>query len=111
MPANHDWLVVRAGAKFRLGSGIDELTEHEIFSALCWFINENGLSHEPLTLRASSGWEGFEIRSSHLTGLGQKVMKEGLNRWMSAIDRGTLPSRSKILQKAFEKCQNLSASN
>ena len=106
MSANHDWLLVRAGATFRLGSGIDETKEHELFSTLCEFINEHRLGHEPLTTRHPSCWEGFEIRFSHLTDFGKLVMKEGLNRWLSAVDRGTSPAKSKILLRALEKCQS-----
>ena len=53
--------------------------------------------------QAKEGWEGFEIRKSHLTDLGQVVMKNAFRRWLSAIDRGTKPSKSKILSVALEK--------
>ena len=111
MSVTHDYLVARAGTNFRLGSGIDEVKEHELFAYLCTFINENALSHEPLTIRSPCNWEGFELRFSHLTDLGLLVMKEGLHRWLAAIDRGTPPAKSKILLRALEKCQSQRAEN
>lgn len=106
MVSNQDWLVIRAGKHFRLGAGIDEGREHEMFSALCAFINDHHLSHKPLTVRGLSDWEGFELRNSHFTELGRLVIKEGLTRWLSAIDRGTAPDKSKVLLRTLKKCQD-----
>lgn len=103
-----DWLLVKAGATFRLGSGVSVEKEHLLFSTLCMFINEHRLSHQPIELRELSAWEGFELRQSHLTEMGNRVMKEGLTRWLMALDRGTAPEKSKILQKALAKCQSQS---
>ena len=103
---SHDWLLIRGGANFRRGSGLGEAQERALFSALCTFINDHQLSLNPLPNRADEDWEGFEIRHSHLTPLGQLVMKSSLSRWLAAIDRGTDPHKSKILLHALERARS-----
>jgi hypothetical protein len=71
------------------------------------FINEHGLSHKPLHVAPDQDWEGIEVRYSQLTELGQLVMKEGLSRWLAAVDRGTPPAKSKILLRTLEKIRGL----
>ena len=104
-----DWLLIRGGRNFRLGSGFSEEKEDELFQMLCKFINSNGLGHMKMPEQAEQDWEGFEIRKSHLTDLGQAVMKDSFRRWLSAIDRGTKPSKSKILSVALEKLRGSSS--
>jgi hypothetical protein len=107
---DHDWLLFRTGAVSRLGSGLSEAKERAVFSTLCQFINDHGLSHEPLRVASDQDWDGFEVRYSQLTNLGQLVMKSGLSRWLGAIDRGTPPAKSKILLRTLEKVRGASAS-
>lgn len=103
----HDWLLFRCGANFRLGSGCTDAQEREIISALCAFINDHSLSHAPLHIDLGHDLEGFEVRYSQLTDVGQLVMKSGLSRWLAAIDRGTPPTKSKILIRTLEKVRRL----
>jgi hypothetical protein len=41
------------------------------------------------------------LRASDLTPLGLEVMKKGYDRWLSAVDNGSSPAETKILQKAL----------
>jgi len=74
------------------------------FWVLHEFLRTNGLlRHTLATSRETVDNEDFAIRSDHLTDEGLAVMRAGYDRWCKALDRGTSPSKTTILEKALEK--------
>jgi hypothetical protein len=45
----------------------------------------------------------FEINTRHLTHEGLQVMREGYDRWVSALDHGTAASKVTILENALKR--------
>ena len=45
----------------------------------------------------------FEIHTRHLTEEGIQVMREGYDRWVSALDHGTPPTKVAILENAVKR--------
>jgi len=102
-PGKSDPLIIRAGRAFLLGSGCSETEQARMFAALCRFLNANALSVSRLPEGEAHDWEGFELRKSHLTELGRKVMTEGLDRWLRNIDRGGSELKTVALSRALKK--------
>lgn len=97
-----DFLILRAGSKFRLGSGIAEEREFEIWSNLLSFLRQNSLLAVSFEIDAES-MEGRELRSSHLTEKGVLVIRDGLDKWMRWLDKGKPAADVSILQKSLTK--------
>lgn len=72
-------------------------------SALCDFLNANGLVHRPLALHEPGQWEDFELRMNDLTDVGFEVMRCGLDKWMRGLDRGKPASDTSVLEKCLKK--------
>lgn len=73
-----------------------------------WYLHEflrtNGLLVRPLvTTRAEVDDDEFAIRSNDVTAEGLAVIREGYDRWCKALDRGTPPSKTTILERALER--------
>jgi hypothetical protein len=98
-----NYLIIRAGQNFRLGSGVSVEDEAAMFSALCDLLTRNGLTRTPLSPPHGGDWEGFELREMDLTEDGLAVIDCGLDRWLKALDRGKLPSDISIFDKCFAK--------
>ena len=105
--AARDGLVFRAGARFRLGSVISKDLHDALASALWTFLKSNGLlSPAGESLNPTADWDSFELRRSHLTLEGWSVVREGLHKWLQAIDRGTALSRASSLARALARVRN-----
>jgi hypothetical protein len=59
--------------------------------------------------RAEVDDDEFAIRSSDVTPEGLAVIREGYDRWCNALDRGTPPSKTTILEKALAKVRTARA--
>lgn len=94
-----NFLIIRAGTEFRLGSGISIKDEAIMFSSLHRFLSVNGLLHPEF--EAPADWSDYELRASHLTDEGVAVIRCGLVKWLRAIDRGTTPTKVSALEKCL----------
>ncbi len=99
-----DFLLLKGGPTFRLGSGLSEATEREMWDALFALLRANDLLAGGVALPSSSAAsEGFSLRTTHLNERGFAVMQCGLDKWLRAIDRGRPPSDTSVLQKCLAK--------
>lgn len=75
------------------------------------FLERNGLLLPDAPRPTSTGPLSDELSlcSSHLTEIGLKVMKAAYDRWIRALDRGTSPEKSLILERALRKIINETA--
>ena len=75
------------------------------FRALFEFLARHDLlsEHAPILLAEGSLPEDTRLQSEHLTEVGLQTIKVGYDRWLSAIDKGTLPSKTTILESALRK--------
>jgi hypothetical protein len=96
-----DFLILRAGAVFRNGSGISEDWEKELWLSLWEFLSKNQLLLDDRELPIDL--EGFELRSSQLTNRGIEVMRCGLDKWMRRIGTGKPVSDVSIPKKCLDK--------
>ena len=97
-----NYLILRAGPNFRLGSGTSVEDEMAMFSALCGFFKKNELCAYVLDLPTGS-WDGFELRANDFTEKGLAVVKCGLHKWITALDKGKSPNDVSILEKCLAK--------
>jgi len=104
-----NFLILRAGPNFRLGSGISVEEEVLIFDSLCGFLKGHGLLAPGINL-PSGHWDGFELRANHLTAEGLSVVKCGLDRWLTAQDKGRPASDVTILEKCLIKVRKIASS-
>ena len=105
-----NWLVIRGGHQFRLGSGMSEERQREMLVTLCTFLNENNLVANTLPTGEGYNWDSFELRASQLNARGFLVVKAGLNSWLMGIDRGSSPQKITVLKRALDKVnQHLAA--
>lgn len=93
-----NYLIMRAGANFRLGSGITVEHEAGMMDALLRFLQDNALLVREIKAPAGS-WEDFELRIADFTSLGQEVIQTGFDRWLRGIDRGKPVNDVSILEK------------
>lgn len=102
---DHDPFVIDA-VEWHLGAPGNPETLPQIldrFRVLAEFLDSNGLSAAPLLPEGRLPDRAFAVRSSDLTPEGLAVMRAGYDRWLKALDRGTSPSDSRILQRALAK--------
>jgi len=101
----------------KVGWVVRRLAPHETRSRAVdsfWYLHEflrtNGLLVRPLVAtRAEVDDDEFAIRSNDLTTEGLAVIREGYDRWCKALDRGTPPSKTTILEKALAKVRTARA--
>lgn len=79
----------------------------EMFWVFHEFLRSNGLlSHVLATSRVEVDDDEFAIQSTDLTAEGLAVVREGYDRWCKALDRGTPPSKTTILERALVKVRS-----
>jgi hypothetical protein len=100
-----DFLLLRAGEKFRRGSGISIEREFSMWTALLCFLQDNKLKLTTTVLTDQSELEGLELRSVDLTEAGVDVMRCGLDKWLKGLDRGKDPSDVAVFTKCLAKVQ------
>jgi len=100
-----DYLILRAGPRFRIGSGISVELEAAMWRAFHDFLARSNLLSPTAPAFPSGSLDDFQIRSGHVTEKGIKVLRCGLDKWMRRIDNGKDPSDVSVLETCLLKVE------
>jgi hypothetical protein len=106
MATNKDFIIDQVSWHTKISGNPESVSHVEArFRVLFSFLKTNNLltSSAPISLPAGSLDGSFCLQSSHLTGVGLRVMKGAYERWLNALDRGTSPEKTTILERELEK--------
>lgn len=75
------------------------------FRAVFRFLAEHQLlaAGAPEVPQDGSLAEDTRLDSSHLTEVGLRTMKAGYDKWLAAVDKGTSPDKTTILENALRR--------
>lgn len=76
-----------------------------VFNTLVRFLQGNGLVTRQLLAEDDEVNSSFVIRRSDFTDEGFQFYRKVEQKWLSAIDRGAIPSDTSVLQKALHQCR------